>query len=162
MSAPSLSRPAVCIVTLIGAGCAADDVGTTEATRVEVGVGFDRFASVDDGDTIELVFGPQGGWHVDLAARVHGVEEVEDDIILSFRVYGADEQLAYPIKRLVDPERGSISEEGALEYAGAQLVFAISDPSEVVGEGCRPEVELIIGPDVFVDDRELRVVDELP
>lgn len=160
MSPRLSSRFVGCLLALHAAGCA-DDPPPPEGVRVEVGLGLDRFVPVADGDPIELVFGPQGGWHVDLAARVYGANEA-DEIILSFRVYQPDGQIAYPIKRLVDPERAPRSEDGALEYPGAQLVFAIMDPSEVVGEGCRPEVELIIGQDVYVDDRDLVVVDDRP
>jgi len=160
VSAPVLARFVGCLLALHAAGCA-DDAAPSGEARVELGLGLERFAPVDDGEPIELVLGSQGGWHVDLAARVYGVDET-DDIILSFRVYQGDGQIAYPIKRRVDPERAPRSEDGALEYPGARLVFAIMDPSEVVGEDCRPEVELIVSPEVYRDDRALTVVDERP
>lgn len=160
MSRRALSRFVGCLLALHAAGCA-DDPAPSGDVKVELGLGQAQFTPVADGDPIELVFGPQGGWHVDLAARVYGADDA-DDLILSFRVHQPDGQIAYPIKRLVDPDQAPRTDDGAIEYPGAQLVFAIMDPSEVVGEDCRPEVELIVGPDVYVDDRELVIVDERP
>ncbi len=37
---------------------------------VEVGTGFDRFIELDEGDEIDVMFGSQGGYHLDVSARM--------------------------------------------------------------------------------------------
>jgi len=50
----------------------ASDV-VTVPLRVELGEGLTSYRALPaEGAEIELVFGPQGGWHFDLAARVRG------------------------------------------------------------------------------------------
>jgi hypothetical protein len=44
-----------------------------------LGTGESEFVALDDGDDIEIVFGPQGGYHVLGSIRVQGVEAGEAD-----------------------------------------------------------------------------------
>jgi hypothetical protein len=43
---------------------------------VEVGKGEDFFEPLDDGDSVTLVHGPQGGWHVTGAVRATGFGQI--------------------------------------------------------------------------------------
>lgn len=40
---------------------------------VEIGTGTTSFRPLADGDDVTMVFGPQGGWHIDVAARIDGI-----------------------------------------------------------------------------------------
>lgn len=60
------------------------DTGTDTATETDpcttpalaVGTGIDAYTPLTDGDPLTVVFGPQGGWHVDVGAEVFGVEQI--------------------------------------------------------------------------------------
>lgn len=43
---------------------------------VEPGTGTDAFDPLEDGDTIEIVHGPQGGWHIEVGGRVFGTSSI--------------------------------------------------------------------------------------
>jgi hypothetical protein len=47
-----------------------DALPADEVPVLEVGTGTYRFEPVTDGDTLPLVFGAQGGWHLWVAIRV--------------------------------------------------------------------------------------------
>ena len=60
------------------AGDSSEDSYTSSTTTecsglsVELGEGDTRFIPSAEGDTVTLVHGPQGGWHIDVAGRVSG------------------------------------------------------------------------------------------
>jgi len=62
----------------VGEGDCADEAHVAEhcddthcgAPEVEVGTGADRFVDVEEGDPIDIVRGVQGGYHLDVAARM--------------------------------------------------------------------------------------------
>jgi hypothetical protein len=63
-----------------------DDVVATgclaEPLTLEVGTGVTEFLALGDGDDITMTHGPQGGWHIDVAGRVGGTEQlVEVDAV---------------------------------------------------------------------------------
>lgn len=43
---------------------------------VTVGTGVKAYKPLQDGDSVTVVFGPQGGWHVDVAGLVTGTEQI--------------------------------------------------------------------------------------
>jgi len=47
-----------------------------DPTIVEVGEGEEEFESLEDGDSVMLVHGPQGGWHVTGAVRATGFGQI--------------------------------------------------------------------------------------
>jgi hypothetical protein len=47
--------------------------GTGLDPSVEIGTGEIEFVSVDDGDTLQIIQGPQGGFHLLASLRVHGI-----------------------------------------------------------------------------------------
>lgn len=76
------------LVSLIMFGCAGSTTDTTDSTpdlpcdvaplgvgaAAEYGVGEDFFEPIDDGDEILIVFGPQGGYHLDASVRAQGID----------------------------------------------------------------------------------------
>ena len=102
----------------------------------------------------------------DFVSQLHSLTagREPDGIFLTFRVWEPThtEQLGYPIKTKVTSAAVTPQDGGAFDRFGIRVVFAIADDAEIVGRDVLAEVELIVGPDVFVDDRAVRIVDELP
>ncbi|MEZ4445563.1 MAG: hypothetical protein R3B72_41190 [Polyangiaceae bacterium] len=154
--------------TFLGAaltGCAAPEAATApeEEVWVEVGLAVDGFEPIADGDPLELVQGPQGGWHLDLGARFDapfpdGAPHGEH---LVYRIWDPDHtaQVAYPMKVTLGTGTCEPANPG-WEQTRIRTVFAIDDPSEVVGRDWLVEAELLAGPEVVVDQRLIVVVDD--
>lgn len=66
-------RVAGALVTALLASACNGNVGPGEPA-VEVGTGVDGFVALADGDTIDVVLGPQGGFHVYGSMRVTGID----------------------------------------------------------------------------------------
>lgn len=67
------------LVAMLGPGCdptvtPGDPCSAGDAPELEVGKGGLSFSPMDDGGTIELVHGPQGGYHVEVALRAKWID----------------------------------------------------------------------------------------
>lgn len=47
-----------------------------DASSADVGTGLDAYVPLSSGDPLTVVFGPQGGWHIDVGARILGTEQI--------------------------------------------------------------------------------------
>ena len=86
---PVMRRPyfqaclcALAVALALGCGAAAEtavsdagvtDGGSENAAVLEVGTGKDNFVALHESDTIEIIHGPQGGWHLWGALRTKGL-----------------------------------------------------------------------------------------
>lgn len=128
------TRLALLAVTVL-VGCPttpSPHVGPDGATSfVELGTGDTSFVDLIDGGTIELVHGPQGGYHVWASCRifgfdpngriVHYVVETPDGTVL------AETSLAL-MTRWLTPD------EGGWMRVGDRVIFDITGPADVVGD----------------------------
>lgn len=148
-------------VALVAVGCSSEPV-EPEDPWVDVGQGLEAFAPLDDGDEVEMVFGTQGRWHVDLASHFGGT--TPDEHIAFYRVWDVDKrrEVSYPVRMFVTPDVVVHRDDGSFQQIGVRSVFAIASADEVRDQEWLVEVELIVGPDVFVAERLIRVVDEEP
>ena len=77
-----------------------------------------------EGGDVELVNGPQGGWHVDVTMRIYGLDPQE----LTMRIEGydaaTDESIGIPIERVLTERRVQPEDDHWLRV-GDQLIFAI-------------------------------------
>ncbi len=127
----------------------------------ELGTGLTRWQALAEGDSIELVAGPQGGWHVDVSVRGAGVEP--EGLRLDYYARDAEDgaELSYVTSsQLIE---GSVlpADEGWLRL-GDRVVFDIDGPEEVVGADICLIVE-ISGADWQAEDQRcVTVVDALP
>ena len=134
-----------------------------EATgRVEIGTGLTDFAPIPEGGEVELVMGPQGGWHIEIATRLYGLEPMD----LNLRLQGFDAETGSLITIVVERvlTRRRVRDEGDHYLRlGDQLVFEIGDPSEVIGKRVRIEVDAtpVDGPPVHAEKTVL-IVDRMP
>jgi len=154
----ALALASIGALALAGCGAPPDEV----TPWVHVGHGQHSVAPLLDGDEVELVFGPQGGWHIDLGARFGGV--MPDGQFLTFRVWDPQhsDQIGYPIKTFVVPDVVVPYADEGFDRSGVSVVFAIKSASEVVGRQWLVEAELIHRTQVVRDSRLVRVVDHHP
>lgn len=110
-----------------------------EPAWLEVGAGSTAFEALAAGDAVELVMGPQGGWHVDVAARFGGMSP--EGLTLEYLAIDVETgaELGFPIKSALNADRVEYL-AGACVRTGDRVVFDIAGPADVVGR----EVELRI------------------
>lgn len=166
-----MRRASILVVALVLASCSPariDDAGLAvdgaidapSAPSLELGTGLEAFVPIpDEGAELELVHGPQGGWHVHLSLRTRGF---------------APTGLIYEITRLSDGElvcmlalgvrEGTFVErDGALERVGDFAIFSISSAEEIVGEDVLVRASLYDAERTSVTDEvHARVVDLVP
>jgi hypothetical protein len=143
------------VAALAATSCseADSDGGSAETPWLEVGHGLDSYAPFEASPELAIVLGSQGGWHVDLATQFGG--RAPEGFVV-YRIWDRDhvQQVAYPIKASVSDDVVDLG-DGGYAQVGIRTVFAIDDPSEVVGERWLVEAEWISGPEVLVDEREV-------
>lgn len=92
--------------------------------EIEIGDGLTDFVPLAAGDEVTMVFGPQGGWHVDVAARVTGAT--------------ADVEVRPTVRRVTD------GLQLAGEQAASLLLLAGHDEETCTGDA--------LGVRAFLDD----------
>lgn len=131
--------------------------------RVELGTGLNEFEAISTSEApeLELVYGPQGGWHVDVTVRLYDLNV--DRLVLVYRAFpaGSTNMISLPIE-IILAERRLTPEGDHFLRLGDGVRFDIQDPSEVVGE----QVDLVVtateedGVVSVSDQRRITVVDE--
>ena len=161
-----------CLALAVVAGCGESDASADSgdqslmAVSLEVGTGQSIFEEVPlTGGSVELVHGPQGGYHFLGRCRFTGLPP---DVYLSFRVTpveGGDpvNNPADRVHRLA--QLGLVQDGNAWESAFAELVIltAISSPADVVGRRFVWETSLqnAATHQVVTARREITIVDEV-
>jgi hypothetical protein len=130
--------------------------------RVEIGTGVTSFIAIDDGADVELVNGPQGGWHVDVTLRLFQVDPQE----LTMRIEGYDvtsgDSIGIPIERVLTERRVQPEDDHWLRV-GDQLIFAIEGPEEVVDTDVRIEARITTPEGASASaEKVVHVIDEVP
>ncbi len=150
-------------------GCGAPDAGGVPTAEAGVGAALDAgptTLTLGTGTTawqpleeeLVLVHGPQGGWHLDLTARI-GAGSVEG-LVLSYRVTLDGRALEYPVRAVLSARR-VLREGDHWVRVGDRAVLDIGAPAEVAGR----TVEVVAtlsraeGAEVARDARSVRVVD---
>ncbi|HHH12242.1 MAG TPA: hypothetical protein ENK23_09260 [Sorangium sp.] len=144
---------------LLLVACGGEEPGG--AAAVALGAGLSRYTPVEDGDAIELVFGSQGGWHINLAARFVGVRP--DGATVTYRLWNSDgqQQLAYPIKVYI-PHDGTVAmADGSFTRSGDRLVM-LGAADTVVGRQVLAQLSAVVDGTLLQDERRLTIVDEVP
>jgi hypothetical protein len=127
------------VCAFAAAACAAGDPAEV---AVELGEGQDGWRQLEDGATVELHLGPQGGQHMVAGARISGLWPGErrdgtDDPRVGFRVVDAGGEVwsaaLRPVRRPFVP-----CAAGGFELDGGSTVYMIDGASELDGR----EVEL--------------------
>ena len=70
MATPSLQTLFVTLaVAGAGTGCVPEDCRPGDSPTLTIGTGVDAFVALPEPPTLDLIYGPQGGVHVDIALR---------------------------------------------------------------------------------------------
>ncbi len=150
-------RSALVLACLLTACAAPPDTGTGDAgpsdARVQLGTGTSSFVEIPDGDAeLELVAGPQGGWHVFLTARMWNLDV--DGVHVAYEAFpaGGTEVVSFPTELDLTARR-FVREGDHWLRAGDFLQLRIAAPADVVGS----ELDLRIR----VQDPEGRVAEDV-
>ncbi len=138
---------------LAASGCVTEPSGPP---WLELGAGLDSFHSLSEGDTLELVHGAQGGWHIDLALRFGGFGP--DGVHLSYAALddAGGASLSFVTEALLQERLVAPIDQG-WERVGDRVVFDISDPSEVTERALRVEVIARLEETQWADSRQIFV-----
>lgn len=129
---------------------------------IELGTGTASFRSIPfDGAELELIHGPQGGYHIDVAVRWSGLHPEGLRLRYETRRASDDERLALA-EFLLHP--GLVARDGAgWLRTGDRTVFDTMDPRPFVDLDVRVLVRATDARGVIAEDmRAVRVVDREP
>jgi len=112
---------------------------------LQLGTGVDAFVALDDGDEVEVVFGPQGGYHVDGSLRVQGIDPGdEDDLgdprnpLTVFQVRREDGAIVSGLQgaEAIEFRQGIRTAEmpGTYEMVGRRILLDIRSDAELEGQ----------------------------
>lgn len=127
---------------------------STSAPSIELGTGTGGFQSLDEGAGLDLVYGPQGGWHVDVALRTVGLEADETSI-----VYTAEDDagaVSFPAEMRLASNLVVATEDG-WDRLGDRVVFDIDADTDVLGRTLQLTVEVVQGEERLSDTRAVRI-----
>jgi hypothetical protein len=134
----------------------------TSPLSIELGAGRTEFVELpSEGATLELVSGPQGGWHLEITLRMTSYDG--ELVTLDYRASDAGGvALGYPAEYPVDADNLVLLAEGRYERVGDRVVLEIASPSEVVGTDLLVECRVWRGGKQLAEtSRVVRVIDEL-
>ena len=124
----------------------------TVPLRVELGEGLTSYRALPaEGAEIELVFGPQGGWHFELAARVVGGDP--EGMRLRYAVIdAAGRELQFPAVVQLNARR-VVREGERFVRGGDRAVLDVGDGNVLVGQSLTLSVRAESVSGATADDR---------
>ena len=157
---------ALALAALALFSCGGDDEPVIEGPpRVELGTGEADFESLADGDDIEVVLGPQGGFHLVGSARVGGIHPGDsgdlgdpDNPTTTFRVFVGSTRF----DAMASSYTQGLAPAGNAEYEmiGRFVILDILDDTELDGMTVRFDVDVVAadGTAMASDSRTLMAV----
>ena len=146
------------VVLLSLSACDEEERPVAEDPWLELGSGLSEFIPVSDGDALPLVYGIQGGWHVDTAARLGGIDL--DGAFLTYDAVDPDsgELLNYSYEATLSEALLQEQEDGWLRL-GDRVVFDVVSDTDVLDRTIRIEATLTnAAGDTWQDTRTVVVV----
>ncbi len=136
-----MTRIVACL--LIATACAPlpelDDTCFETDASVELGTGWQGFEALDETDTIDVVHGPQGGYHVYYSVRPDAMAPIAD---LSIEVTDLETNRLLTVG--VDPVRLAETEgRCTLEAVGLLAILDIDDSADIEGHAGLIDIEII-------------------
>jgi hypothetical protein len=168
---PALVSAGLAWLAALAPGCTAtgaDDVRTDGPNlqgplSLELGTGLTTHAPLAAGDDVELIMGPQGGWHLEFTAQACG--QAAEGLALRYRLLPLDGgmPLNEPSVSELTSRRVVAVDGGCFQRVGDRAVLRIQSPAEVVGTHWVAEVEATRGEALQAVSRaRIRVVDITP
>lgn len=164
----------VVLLAALGSACAEDpgsldaaaDTGANDAfrsdgsgaARVELGTGTANFVDIPvEGAELELVAGPQGGWHLEVTARLYDL--TVENLLLAYRIEREGMTISKPVEFSLT-ERRLVRDGDRWLRAGDNVIFEITAPADVVGD----TVTVVVTADptdgpIIMDSRTVTVID---
>jgi len=129
------SSGAAALTALLVFGCGAETDAPDPDAWVSVGAGDEHYAGLTDGDSVQIVLGPQGGYMIALALRAGSVEPGDDgdpsdpeNPRITFRALRASDD---SVLGVITQQRGlSPTAESTYESYGTWLIFNPAIPTE--------------------------------
>jgi hypothetical protein len=128
---------------------------------MEIADGADA-SPIADGSEVELVFGPQGGWHVEVGMRFRGIDT--EGTLLTYEARREDDgEIVSTMRYGITPRRLGTDGDHRLR-TGDLVVFDITSADQITDRAITIEARLEDenGAEVASDVRTLQVVDLLP
>jgi hypothetical protein len=142
-------------------GCAPDAEDKGVAPSLALGQGIVAFTPLEE-DRMEVVFGPQGGWHLEPAVRGWGLD-VEGLVLGYDLVDEAGVAWAYSVEALLGEDRVVALDDGGWERVGDRLVLDITSAEDVIGRQLTLGVHAAPArDDALALDTLVTLVDEAP
>ena len=124
---------------------------------VELGTGTTEWESLDDGDTVAIVYGPQGGWHIDATLRFGGFGP--GGVSIAYEALGTDAERISFVTQAELVEFNVLEADDGWVRVGDRIVLDIGDPSEVVGREAILRVTAALGDQTWSDERRVQIID---
>ncbi|MCX5747781.1 MAG: hypothetical protein NT062_35395 [Proteobacteria bacterium] len=147
------------VVLVLLAACGSDpQPAPASITRIELGTGVDAFAPLaPTGAQLELQHGPQGGWHVWVAARIWSDEPAgPDGIVLVYDASSPTKPMGKTSLALTNARL--LREDDHWLRLGDLVILDVTGPADVVGM----TLELTATVDTVSDGRSAMVIDAIP
>lgn len=133
-------------------GDADSDSGSLSGPRIELGTGTARFEPLVDGQTLAMVRGAQGGWHLWVSIRSYGLDADAGRLTLRKGLEGGT-----PDSDSVGVRFDPVRPDGSRDYLGWPAVLA--DPSCAVGNRIQLVAELVTSTGQRLTDEVVIVAD---
>jgi hypothetical protein len=122
--------------------------------KVEVGSGNNNFVPLDDGTRVEVISGPQGGYHLWTSVRVHDPTVAAVQINLSVRFEDSGAAAGKPSRVAASLE---FPKDGARDRVG--MTNFVNDPNEVRGKRVILRAEVVAADQRHGADEHVVVVE---
>ncbi len=122
---------------------------------IELGTGTGAFESLVERQDLGLVYGPQGGWHVNVALRTSGLDP--EDVWIG---YTAEDAAGNPISFPAEMQLADnlvLSTSTGWDRLGDRVVFDIAEDVEVLDQSVVLRVEVGRGEERWTDERNVVV-----
>lgn len=134
----------------------------TEPLELELGAGRTEFVELsEDTPTLEIVSGPQGGWHLEVTLQLTHYDGAP--LVLDYQARTLDgRSLGFPAEYAVDADRLLEEEGGRFLRVGDRVILDVTGPEVVEGL----EVRVICrasrnGQTLAETERSLQLLDEV-
>ena len=128
--------------------------------RVELGVGRSVVGPFPPDGRLPIVYGVQGGYHVDVGVRLYELDPMDLELLYELVDVATSESLGS--RRLILTVRRVVAEDDHWVRAGDQVIFStITSPSEV--DGAQVIIRVTATPvegAAAMDERTVTIVDE--
>ncbi|MBL9025819.1 MAG: hypothetical protein JNL21_26730 [Myxococcales bacterium] len=145
-----------------GANEGAGGSSLPSSLSIELGAGRTEFVELpSEGATLELVSGPQGGWHLEITLRMTSYDG--ELVTLDYRASDVGgTALGYPAEYPVDADNLVLAADGRYERVGDRVVLNIAGPDEVKDSDVLVECRVWRGGTQLAEtSRVVRVLDEV-